>query len=481
MLGWRQGLPAGLRRALRWARSARWDIVWVAFVGVNLGVMRAEPEWGTVPFLAIWVSLTVIYGFRLWRLQPAILTLAVVTLATGGIIGIQVIDGEQDADYLAEVPLIALMFLVMVWHGRRRQAAIEERLAAIDQLQRISQENLRLLEQQRLFLLDASHELGTPITVALGHAELIEQAVTDEVVAEDARVVIGELGRLRRLASRLLLLTSAGTPGFLNLAPVAVDTVVMEALDRWGYAPRRWRLGEVAEGTVLADRDRLAVAMDALLENAIAHTEADDLIELSVRIADGHAVLAVTDSGCGIPAEDLNRIFGRFSRATPYRSRESGGFGLGLPVVAAIAEAHHGTARVRSTVGSGSTFELVVPTAGEAVGGAESSAVRSGKIFLSERKVPALQPPLRTHGSAGRPGRDPRPPLAEPSRAGTCGPGRCRLDRNREPPDPAARHETSRRPLPRRQARTPTLRGASRQPAPIAAWPPERSEPSSRG
>ena len=382
-MGWRQGLPAGVSRTLRWARSARWDIVWVAFVAVNLAVMRLEPEWGTVPFLAIWVSLTVIYGFRLWRLQPAILTLAVVTLATGGIIGIQVIRGQQDADYLAEVPLIALMFLVMVWHGRRRQAAVEERLAAIDQLQRVTQENLRLLEQQRMFLLDASHELGTPITVALGHAELIEQAATDKVVADDARVVIGELGRMRRLASRLLLLTSAGMPGFLHLAPVAVDTVVIEALDRWGYAPRRWRLGEVAEVTVLGDRDRLAVAMDALLENAIAHTEADDLIELSARIADGHAVLAVTDSGCGIPPEDLNRIFGRFSRATPYRSRESGGFGLGLPVVAAIAEAHNGAVQVRSTVGSGSTFELIVPAAGEAVGNGESSTVRSGKISLS--------------------------------------------------------------------------------------------------
>src|SRR5215831_4446231 len=339
-----------LGRGVRWAQSYRWDIIWVVFVGLNLAAMKLLPEWQTVPFLAIWVSLTLIYGLRLWPLQPTILTLAMLTLATGGIIVAEVINGQQDADYLVLVPLVALMFLVMVWHGRRRQAALEERLAALEQLQRVSRENLRLLDQQRLFLLDASHELGTPITVALGHAELIEQAVSDKVVAEDAHVVVGELGRLRRLAGRLLLLTSAGNPGFLDLAPVAVDTVVMEALDRWGYTPRRWRLGEVAEGTVLADRDRLAVAMDALLENAIAHTEADDLIELSARIVDGHATLAVADSGCGIPEQDLDRIFGRFSRATPYRSRESGGFGLGLPVVAAIAEAHHGSVRVTSSV-----------------------------------------------------------------------------------------------------------------------------------
>ena len=383
MQRWRHRVAASPSGALRWVRASRWDIVWVAFVALNLALMRLWPAWGTVPFLAIWVSLTVIYAFRLWPLQPAILTLVVVTLATGGIIGIEVVNGQQDADYLALVPLVALMFLVMVWHGRRRQAAVEEQLAALEEVQRVSQENLRLLEQQRLFLLDASHELGTPITVALGHAELIEQAVSDKVVAEDAHVVIGELGRLRRLAGRLLLLTSAGNPGFLDLAPVAVDTVVMEALDRWGYTPRRWRLGEVAEGTVLADRDRLAVAMDALLENAIAHTEADDLIELSARIVDGHATLAVADSGCGIPEQDLDRIFGRFSRATPYRSRESGGFGLGLPVVAAIAEAHHGSVRVTSSVGHGSTFELLLPVTAKAANGAKPPTVRSGQASLS--------------------------------------------------------------------------------------------------
>ena len=102
------------RGSLQRLRPFAPDIAWAAFAGLNLAAMRLFPAWQTVPFLAIWVSLTVIYGFRLWRLQPTILTLAAVTLATGGIIGVQVIKGQQDADYLAEVPLIALMFLVMV-------------------------------------------------------------------------------------------------------------------------------------------------------------------------------------------------------------------------------------------------------------------------------------------------------------------------------------------------------------------------------
>jgi signal transduction histidine kinase len=357
----RLALGRWLRRGLRWVRSSWVDIVWAVFVGVNLLGMREMGAWSTVPFLVIWVSLTLVYGFRMWRLQPAILTVAVVTLATGGIIVAQVVDGQQEADYLVEVPLVALMFLAMVWHGRRRQAALLERLAAMEEVERVSRENLRLLEQQQLFLVDASHELGTPITVALGHAELIEQSVTDKMVAEDARVVIGELARLRRLSSRMLLLASAGSPGFLDLATLGVDSIVIEALDRWGYTSRRWRLGEVAEATVLGDRGRLAVALDALLENAIAHTDKDDRIELSARVEDGHVILAVADSGCGIPEADLERIFGRFSRAAPYRSREVGGFGLGLPTATAIAEAHHGSVRVNSAVGKGSTFELLIP------------------------------------------------------------------------------------------------------------------------
>ena len=84
-----------LRISLQRIRPMAPDIAWAVFVGLNLAAMRLLPAWQTVPFLAIWVSLTVIYGFRLWRLQPTILTLAAVTLATGGIIFVQVLKGQQ--------------------------------------------------------------------------------------------------------------------------------------------------------------------------------------------------------------------------------------------------------------------------------------------------------------------------------------------------------------------------------------------------
>jgi signal transduction histidine kinase len=253
------------------------------------------------------------------------------------------------------------MFLVMVWHGRRRLAAVTERLAAITEVQRVSEENLRLLAQQRQFLQDASHELGTPITVALGHAELIERADTDPVVAQDAQVVEDELLRLRRLAARMLLLTSAGNPDFLQLAPVAVEPLVVDALGRWSHAPRRWTLGPVAEATVPGDRDRLELALDALLENAVAHTGVDDRIELRARVEAAEVVLAVADAGGGIPTAELGRIFDRFARGGPAPKPRGGRVRPRPGGRQGDAEAHHGSVRVQSTQGEGSTFEVLLP------------------------------------------------------------------------------------------------------------------------
>jgi signal transduction histidine kinase len=341
-------------RVLALARAYWVDIAWVAFIGLNLLAMRLLPAWQTIPFLIIWVSLTAVYGFRLWRLGSTVLTVTVVTLATGGLIGWQVLRGQEDGEYLAEVPLLAMMFVVMVWHARRRQAAMTE-------MKRISEHNLLLLDQQRQFLQDVSHELGTPITIALGHAELIEHAATDRSIAEDARVAVDELMRMRRLANRLLLLASTDGPDFLRSAPVDVAELIVETLHRWSQTPRRWSLGSLPEVSVLADEDRLTLALDALIENAVDHTDAEGRIELSARADGDKVVVAVSDSGSGIAVADLGRIFGRFSRIDVGRSRKIGGFGLGLAVVKAIAEAHQGSVRVRSAVGKGSVFELLLP------------------------------------------------------------------------------------------------------------------------
>jgi len=341
--------------AIEWPHRERWiDVAWVVFSLANLAAMLVIPTWETVPFHFIWVSLTVLYGFRVWRTRPTLTVLAAVMGLTGLFIWIDYSRGAQPLDEITEVPLMAAMFVAMVWHARRRLSAMEE-------TERVSMENLRLLERERRFVQDASHELRTPITVALGHTELIQRRATDPTIVEDVDVIADELARLRRLVDGLLLLAGTDDPQQLHLVPVEVGEIAADAVRRWAATPRRWVLGAAEEAVVLADRDRLAVAFDALIENAVQHTREQDTIEVGVRRRDGTAVISFRDTGTGIPTEDLDRIFDRFARADPGRSRHTGGFGLGLSIVRAIVEAHLGTVRVTSQVDVGTTFEIDLP------------------------------------------------------------------------------------------------------------------------
>jgi signal transduction histidine kinase len=346
-----------LRRPDRaeWPNRDRWiDFAWVLFTVANLAAMLIVPDWETVPFHFIWVSLTILYGFRVWRTRPTVGILALVMASTGILISIDVRRGGQPFDELTEVPLMAAMFAAMVWHARRRLAATEE-------VERVSMDNARLLERERRFVQDASHELRTPITVALGHAELIQRQAVDPRIGEDAAVITDELMRLRRLVDRLLLLASSADLEAPHKVPIAVQQLVVDLVHRWMATPRRWRLGPTEQATVFGDADRLAVALDAVVENAVQHTSETDTIDVGVKRRGDEAVIWIRDTGAGIPADDLDRIFDRFARSDPGRSRHTGGFGLGLPIVQAIVEGHGGSVHVDSGVGSGTRFEIALP------------------------------------------------------------------------------------------------------------------------
>jgi signal transduction histidine kinase len=330
------------------------DLVWVGFALANLVAMALSPAWETVPFHFIWVSLTVLYGYRVWGPRVTVGLLTAVVVSTGALLLHDVVGHAQPADELVEVPLMGAMFLAMVWHAQRRRSAMEG-------LRQVSDANLRLLHRERQFIQDASHELRTPITVALGHAELVERASSEPEVAEDARVVVDELQRLRRLADRLLLLATSEDPDFLTRAPIEVEQLLHATLQRWAPVDRRWRLGPTEPATVVADADRLELAVDALVENAVKHTGPDDEIRLGIRRQGGLVAIEVADAGAGMPPDRLTAVFQRFARLDHARSRDLGGVGLGLAIVKAIAQAHGGTVTARSTPGQGSAFELVLP------------------------------------------------------------------------------------------------------------------------
>ena len=318
-------------------RRNRVELAWGLFALANLAAMRAWPNWETIPFHFIWVSLTLLYGFRVWRPRATALVLAAVAASTGGLIAAEASQGNPMWGELLEVPLMSGMFMAMVWHARRRQA---------------------VLEWQQQFLADASHELRTPVTIARGHLELTE---ADGRRSSETTVALAELGRMQRIIERLLLLARAQRLDPAPPADLEIESFLEDVFVAWSEAaPRAWRLALQTAGTLRAAPDRLRIALDALLENAVQYTQPGDLVALRARAGDHTLVIEVEDSGPGIPADAVDHIFDRFARADSARGRDSGGTGLGLAIVAAVAEAHHGSCTVASS-DAGSTFSLKLP------------------------------------------------------------------------------------------------------------------------
>ena len=322
-------------------------------------------RWETIPFHFIWVSLTLVYGFRVWKPSSTALTLGFVIVSTGILILIDAQRGTQEWGELFEVPLMSMMFLAMVWHARRRQDALgiaEQHSAQLESL----------LERQERFLHDASHELRTPVTIARGHLEVLERTNGG---APEVGVALDELGRMERILESLLLLARADQPDFLMLEEVKLDHFLEDVFVRWSeVAPRAWRLGSLAPGTLWADPEQLRIALDALLENAVKYTEPGDRIELSSRSTGTKVAIEVSDDGVGVPDEAHARIFERFARTDAARTRAAGGVGLGLAIVDTIVKAHGGRSSVARKE-RGSVFSIQLP--GFAMASASLSGVSS--------------------------------------------------------------------------------------------------------
>jgi two-component system OmpR family sensor kinase len=333
------------------------DLTWVLFWSLGLAGMLIFQRWESIPFHLIWITFALLYSFRVRSVSSTLWLMAAMCVTTFAAIGTDVLRGAQPPDELTEVPLMAALFWVMMWHGQRRQAADAE-------LIRVSRENERLLANQRRFLQDASHQLKTPITIALGHSELLARSVASQQDKRDINVVVGELNRLRTLSERLLLIAASANPDYLQPEPLELDHFVADVLLRWRpTADRCWQLGTLDPAIALADAERLELAVDALLENAVQHTGPDDLIRLSVLACEdgsGRASLMVQDTGTGIPADELAHVFERFSTGSPPIAGRRG-TGLGLSLVRAVAQGHGGEVSAASVPGLGSKFEIILP------------------------------------------------------------------------------------------------------------------------
>ena len=338
--------------------ASRWpEAIWAVFAAGNVAWMITMPSWSMLPFHFTWMTLLLLYGFgfRAWSKRVLWWLLMPVMAAVTLLFVDPAIRGLRPYDEIVEVPFMAALFSAMVLHSSRREAAI----TAHD---RVSCRNLELLERQRAFIQNASHQLRTPITVALAHAELLPRHGVDPAAASDAAVVVDELTRLRGLVGQLLQLATAEQGDALRLA--AVPTRLAPLLDdtarRWKPARRQWLIGPSDDATVLADTGRLVLALDAVIENAVGFTSDGDAIQLTVHRTGQQATIVIADSGPGIPDNQLASVFERFSRSA---SRRPGpcNFGLGLSIVRAVTEAHGGHVHAGRSPLGGAAVSLSLP------------------------------------------------------------------------------------------------------------------------
>ncbi|TMR02723.1 HAMP domain-containing protein [Actinomadura soli] len=236
------------------------------------------------------------------------------------------------------------------------EASFREREASRDRLRR--------------FVADASHELRTPVATVRGYAELFRRGAADrpEDLAKAMRRIESEAERMGRLVDEMLLLARLDEGRPLEREPVDLAALAADAVaDATVVEPGR-PLTLETDGPVVVtgDAGRLRQVLDNLLANVRRHTPPGTAATVRVSERDGDAVLEVADEGPGIPAGDRARVFERFYRADPSRSRDvtaqPGGSGLGLSIVAAVAAAHGGRAAAADAPGGGAAFTIALPS-----------------------------------------------------------------------------------------------------------------------
>lgn len=329
-------------------------IGWLAFAITNLWLTFALAEEETFPSYLIWASFALVYGLASWSRLTTTLTFWAVIVVTSAPKIVRVASGLGGWSEIFEIVVLAALVYLLIWHVNRQRAA-HRQVLELGEAERSG------AAHQELTTRFASHEIRTRLSVARGFVELIRDSTEEDSTRSDAQLVVGELDKVAVLNSRLLTLVEVE----LHRVPAVtffLDDLVETVLHRWAStADRAWSCAG-STGAMLGNPERFEAALDCLVENAVKFTDDGDTIRIDAHVDGGEVVLSVSDSGIGIPQEDVAGIFETFR--TGSRAGDRSGSGLGLAIVAAVVQAQRGSVEVASVVGSGTRFTIRCPHSG---------------------------------------------------------------------------------------------------------------------
>lgn len=327
-------MPTDLPPRTRWL----WRGLWAAGATVCAVAMTAFPTRETIPFHLIWIGLSLVYGFTVWRPLELAVMVAITAIVTGAIMLHYALVGRIDWWETAEVPLSVTLIAVLAAFVRRRHLALAELAAVADN-------DRRQAEMRQDLMRKISHELRTPITVARGYTELIRERHTDPATAEESTIVLDELDKVAELTRRLITMIQIDGP--YAREPVDLDIELTRIVRRWTpTADRIWQV-TAQPGEVLANRNRLEAALDCLLDNAVKFTGPGDTVTVTATVDRNEWGIEVADTGRGmgsLPADT-----------------EQPGTGLGLSMVRAIVSGWDGSLSVHDRAGGGTVITMRFP------------------------------------------------------------------------------------------------------------------------